>query len=140
MSEKRQKPVPVIDELTRPFWEAARAHSLVVQKCSACGYYNHPPRSFCDSCLSQELAYVPVSGRGKIYSFTVMHQRDVAGFEEESPFINVVVELEEQLRLLMVTTLKATERASAQIGAPVEVYFEGRDGNLVVPQFRPAAV
>jgi uncharacterized protein len=138
MSEKRQKPVPVIDESTRPFWEAAREQRLVVQKCGACGYYNHPPRSFCDSCLSQQLAYAPVSGRGKIYTFTVMHQRDVAGFEEESPFVNIVVELEEQQRLLMVAILRQQERELIRIGAPVEVCFEDRGGNLVVPQFRLA--
>jgi hypothetical protein len=136
MSEKRQKPVPVIDELTRPFWEAARERRLVVQQCGACGYYNHPPRSFCDSCLSQQLAYAPVSGRGKIYTFTVMHQRDVAGFEEESPFVNIVVELEEQQRLLMVSTLEQEASEPVRIAAPVEVFFENRGGNLVVPQFR----
>src|SRR5580704_15701313 len=136
MSEKRQKPVPVIDELTRPFWEAAREQRLVVQKCGACGYYNHPPRSFCDSCLSQQLAYAPVSGRGRIYTFTVMHQRDVAGFEDESPFVNIVVELEEQQQLLMVATLRQQDREQVRIGAAVEVCFEDRGGNLVVPQFR----
>ncbi|MGH7934817.1 MAG: Zn-ribbon domain-containing OB-fold protein [Candidatus Binataceae bacterium] len=136
MSEPRQKPVPVLDELTRPFWEAAKQRRLVVQRCAACAYYNHPPRPFCDACLSQELSFVPVSGRGTVWSFTVMHQRDVAGFEDAAPFIDIVVELAEQPMLLMVSNVAISERDRVRIGAPVEVYFEDRGNDVAVPQFR----
>ena len=136
MSEQRLKPVPVADELTCPFWEAAREGRLMVQRCGACSYYNHPPRSFCDACLSRELSFAPVSGRGRIYSFTVMHQRDVAGFEDEAPFVNIVVELEEQKRLLMVANLPGGEREKVRVGAPVEVCFEKRGEGVVIPQFQ----
>ncbi len=134
--EKSSKPIPAADELTAPFWEAARARRLVIQRCSACGYYNHPPRQFCDACLARELAFAPASGRGAVFSYTVMHQRDVAGFEGEAPFINIVVELAEQPMLLMVGNLPIGERERVRIGAPVEVWFEDRGGGVVVPQFR----
>jgi uncharacterized OB-fold protein len=136
MSEPRQKPVPIVDELSRPFWEAAREHRLVVQRCGECGYYNHPPRSFCDACLSQQLAFVRVSGNGTILTFTVMHQRDVAGFEQEAPFVNIVVELAEQPRLLMVANIATADREKVRIGAPVEAWFEDRGNGVVIPQFR----
>ena len=136
MSTASKKPVPVADELSRPFWTAANERQLALQRCDSCGYYNHPPRPFCDACLARELHFVPVSGRGTVYAFTVMHQRDVAGFEQEAPFINIVVELEEQPRLLMVSNLPLSERARVAIGAAVEVYFEERGDNVVVPQFR----
>ena len=135
MSESRPKPIPVPDDLSRPFWDAAREHRLVLQRCASCGYYNHPPRLACDACLSQQFTFEPVSGRGTIYTFTVMHQRDVAGFENEAPFINLVVELEEQPRLLMVSNLPIAERDRVRIGTPVEVIFEDR-GGVIVPQFR----
>jgi uncharacterized OB-fold protein len=135
MSEARAKPIPVADELSTPFWEAARERRLVIQRCG-CGYYNHPPRKVCDACLSQDLKFVAVSGRGKIYTFTVMHQRDVAGFESEAPFVNIVVELDEQPMLLMVSNLRGAERDRVRVGAPVEVHFEARDGDVVIPQFR----
>jgi uncharacterized protein len=138
MSGTRHKPVPVADDLTRPFWEAARERRLLVQKCGACGYYNHPPRSVCDACLSQQLAFAPVSGRGTIYTFTVMHQKDVAGFGEEAPFINVVVELDEQPRLLMVCNIAASERGKIRIGAAVRVDFEDRGDGVLIPQFNLA--
>jgi hypothetical protein len=136
VSASAKKPIPVADELSRPFWDAAKARRLEVQRCGSCGYYNHPPRQYCDACLGQELSFTPVSGRGTIYTFTVMHQRDVAGFEEEAPFINIVVELVEQAQLLMVSNLPIAERAKVKIGATVEVYFEDRGEGVVLPQFR----
>jgi uncharacterized OB-fold protein len=136
VSATSKKPVPVADELSSPFWQAAKERRLVIQRCASCGYYNHPPRLFCDACLAQELRFEPVSGRGTVYTFTVMHQRDVAGFEDEAPFINIVVELAEQPQLLMVSNLPIADRAKVSIGAAVEVDFEDRGEGVVVPQFR----
>ncbi len=136
MSDVRAKPIPVADEVSAPFWDAVRERRLVVQRCAACGYYNHPPRRVCDACLSQDLTFAPVTGKGKIYSFTIMHQRDVAGFENEAPFINLVVELSEQPMLLMVSDLSHTERDRVRVGAAVEVYFEDCGDGSVIPQFR----
>jgi uncharacterized OB-fold protein len=136
MSEARPKPTPIPDDVTRPFWDAAKERRLVVQRCGACGYYNHPPRTVCDACLSQELSFQQVSGRGRVHTFTVMHQRDVPGFESEAPFISIVAELEEQPMLLMVSNLPMSERERVSIGAPVMVEFEDRGNGVVVPQFR----
>jgi hypothetical protein len=136
MSTTSKKPVPVADELSRPFWDAAKERRLVIQRCGSCGYYNHPPRRFCDACLVQDLRFETISGRGTIYTFTVMHQRDVAGFEDDAPFINIVVELAEQPQLLMVSNLPIADRNKVSIGAAVEVVFEDRDDGVVVPQFR----
>jgi uncharacterized protein len=136
MSEARLKPIPSPDDVTLPFWEAVNKRRLVVQRCTACGYYNHPPRTVCDACLSPELHFEPVSGRGSIHTFTVMHQRDVPGFELEAPFVNIVVELEEQQMLLMVSNLPISERERVLIGAPVMVEFEERGDGVIVPQFR----
>jgi uncharacterized OB-fold protein len=138
VSEPVTRPVPLPDALSAPFWEAARARQLVVQRCQSCNYYNHPPRPFCDACLGQDLKFEPVSGRGHVYTFTIMHQRDVAGFEGEAPFINIVVELIEQPLLLMVANMPGDERDRLRAGAAVEVWFEDRAAGVVVPQFRLA--
>ena len=136
MSDTGLKPIPSADEITQPFWEAVKGRRLVLQRCATCNYYNHPPRTVCDACLSQELHFEPVSGRGRIHTFTVMHQRDVPGFESEAPFINIVVELEEQPMLLMVSNLSIAERDRVRIGAPVMVEFEDRGNCVILPQFR----
>ena len=137
MSDMRAKPIPSPDELTEPFWEAARHRRLVIQRCTKCNYYNHPPRILCDACLSQELHFEAVSGRGRIHTFTVMHQRDVPGFESEAPFVNIIVELEEQSMLLMVSNLPISERDRVRIGGPVMVEFEDRGNEVILPQFKP---
>jgi uncharacterized protein len=130
------KPLPAIDELTKPFWQAATQHQLAIQRCQECNYFNHPPRPLCDACLSQRLEFVPVSGRGTVYSYTVMHQPNIAGFEKEVPYINVLVELDEQPRLFMVSYLPMSEQAKLRIGGQVEVTFEKIDDEVTLPQFR----
>lgn len=136
MSQQSRRPLPAVDDLTRPFWEAARQQQLVVQRCSECGYFNHPPRPVCDACQSQQLAFAPVSGKGTIYTFSVMYQPNIAGFEDQIPYLNVLVELDEQPRLFMVANLPGSERDKVKIGGRVEVYFEKIDDETTLPVFR----
>ena len=137
MTNRQGRPLPVADDLSQPFWEAAKQQRLVVQRCRECGYFNHPPRSACDACQSQQLQFEPVSGRGTIYSFTVMHQPNIAGFEDQIPYINILVELEEQPLLFMVSNLPASDLDKIKIGGQVEVSFEEVDPDTALPQFRP---
>ena len=137
MTSRQGRPLPVADDLSQPFWEAGKQHRLVVQRCRECGYFNHPPRPACDACQSQQLQFEPVSGRGTIYSFTVMHQPNIAGFEDQIPYINILVELEEQPLLFMVSNLPASDLDKIKIGGQVEVYFEEVDPDTTLPQFRP---
>ena len=136
MTNRQGRPLPVADDLSQPFWEAAKQQRLVVQRCRECGYFNHPPRPACDACQSQQLQFEPVSGQGTIYSFTVMHQPNVAGFENQIPYINILVELEEQPLLFMVSNLPASDLDKIKIGGQVEVYFEEVDPDTTLPQFR----
>ena len=137
MTDRQGRPLPVADDLSQPFWEAAKQRRLVVQRCRECGYFNHPPQPACDACQSQQLQFEPVSGRGTIYSFTVMHQPNIAGFEDQIPYINILVELEEQPLLFMVSNLPASDLDKIKIGGQVEVYFEEVDPDTTLPQFRP---
>lgn len=134
--EQQSKPLPAVDELTQPFWEAAARQQLVIQRCQECAYFNHPPRTVCDACQSQRLAFVPVSGRGRIYSYAVMHQPNIAGFEQDIPYLNLLIELDEQPRLLLVSYLPMAAKATVHIGAAVEVYFEPVNAEITLPQFR----
>lgn len=134
--EQQPKPLPAVDELTQPFWEAAARQQLVIQRCQECAYFNHPPRTVCDACQSQRLAFVPVSGRGRIYSYAVMHQPNIAGFEQDIPYLNLLIELDEQPRLLLVSYLPMAAKAAVHIGAAVEVFFEPVNAEITLPQFR----
>jgi uncharacterized OB-fold protein len=135
---------PEASDLTRPFWEAARHGRLVIQRCQACGYYNHPPRPACDACLSTDLGFEDVSGRGAVWSYTVMHQKSVAGFEDAVPYLTALVELDEQPMLLLISNIPGADPATLKIGDRVHVTFEsipldsqgeGEGGEVTLPQF-----
>src|SRR5208337_1493634 len=66
------KPLPKPSPTSRPFWEAARRHELTLQRCGACRAFIYYPRDRCSKCFSDQLAWERVSGRGKVYSFTVV--------------------------------------------------------------------
>jgi hypothetical protein len=127
--------VPAITDLTRPFWDAAREGRLVIQRCADCRYYNHPPKEACDNCLSTSLAFEDVSGRGSVWSWTVMHQKSVAGFEDTVPYLTALVELDEQPMLLLVTNLPCATPGGFEIGDRVHVTFEALPDGSHLPQF-----
>src|SRR5437764_5884220 len=91
------KPVPVPDEYSEGFWEAAAAHVLAIQRCQTCRFYSYPPVTLCQSCLSQDRAFrfEPVSGRATIRTWTVMRQAFLPGFQGDIPYVVAEVELEE---------------------------------------------
>ncbi len=130
------RPVPEIIELTRPFWDAARKHILLIQKCGDCGFRNYPPKPYCDHCGSENLAYERVSGRGQIYSYTITYEARVPSFKEKVPYMTVAVELGEQPGLLMVTNLLGGDPQQVKIGQQVEVAFEQINDEITLPQFR----
>jgi uncharacterized protein len=69
-----KKPVPAITPDMKPFFDAAKRHELVVQRCTQCGTHRFPAREICSTCLSREAEWVQVSGDGEIFSYNVMHQ------------------------------------------------------------------
>jgi hypothetical protein len=129
------KPIPEITEELRPFFAAAREHRLVVQRCRGCGAHRFPVREICSSCLSREAEWVPVSGRGTIFSYNVMHQVYHPGFAADVPYAVVLVELAEGPR--MVSNLVGCPAADVRIGMPVEVVFERLSPEVSLPKFRP---
>jgi hypothetical protein len=131
---KASIPLPRIDEESRGFWEACARHELVVQRCAACRVLRYYPRALCPRCLSDDVEWVRCSGRGTVYSFTVMHQNQAPGFRERLPYVLAYIELEEGPRML--TTI--VECDAVRIGMPVEVTFEDVSEHVALPRFRPA--
>jgi uncharacterized OB-fold protein len=132
------RPLPIADELTGPFWDAARDGGLAIQRCQRCGTYFHPPLPHCDMCESRELRFETVSGRGTIYSFTRLHASGLDAFAAAEPYAVVFVELAEQLWLLLTCNMDGTEPTAIRIGAPVEVTFVDVGDGVVLPDFRLA--
>ncbi|HEY2331395.1 MAG TPA: OB-fold domain-containing protein [Acidimicrobiales bacterium] len=132
-----ERPLPVRDEGNEAYWDGAQDEKLVLLRCAACGTYVHPPtRTLCPSCRSEELEASAVSGRGTVYSWSVMHSGGNPGFEAKIPYTVLVVELVEQRGLITIGNLVDGDPANLAIGTPVEVCFEKVNDEVTLPQWR----
>jgi uncharacterized OB-fold protein len=127
------RPLPVANDLTRPYWEAASRRELVIQRCGRCGHWIHLPARTCENCYSVDLHFEQVTGRGTIASTAIARAQIADGFE--APFACIAVELDEQPGLLVVTNLLGVAPDDAVIGRRVRVCFETLTDNVVLPQF-----
>jgi uncharacterized OB-fold protein len=128
-------PVPRIDDENEAFWTGGIDGYLEITRCAECGYYVHPPAPRCGRCYSDRVAPASVSGRGRVYTFTVNEHAWTPGLEV--PYVIAVVELEEQAGLRVLTNIVGTSPADVSIDMPVHVEFVER-GAAFVPVFRPA--
>jgi uncharacterized OB-fold protein len=132
-----EKPVPVPDEASRPFFEGARHHQLMLQRCTACGRWLWPVKSRCPHCWSPDLTWAAASGRGSLYSFTVVHQVVHPAFAAAVPYIIAAIDLEEGVRII--SNIVDCPHDELRIGMPLTVTFEEVSAAVTLPKFRPAA-
>jgi uncharacterized OB-fold protein len=131
----RPKPLPVITEENRPFWEGCQQGKLLLQQCRKCHHYQFYPRLYCMQCSSETLQWVEANGRGVIYSFTIIYQNKSPEFVHETPYNVAIVQLEEGPRLLSnIVDVDATE---LQVDLPVAVVFDQVTDAITLPRFRP---
>jgi uncharacterized OB-fold protein len=131
-----KKPIPAITPDMRPFFEAAKRHELVVQRCHQCGTHRFPAREICSTCLSRDAEWVKVSGAGEVFSYNVMHQIYHPGFADEAPYAVVVVKLKEGAK--MNSNLLGIKPHDIKIGMPVKVVFEDITDEVTLPKFVPS--
>jgi len=127
------RPLPLPDPETAFFWEATARRQLEILRCQTCRTWIHYPKPSCWNCGSGDLKPEPVSGRGTVYSYTVTHQ-DVPGYT--APFAVVIVELEEQAGLRMVSNVVDVPPEDVRIGMPVEVTFQPVAEDVWLPLFK----
>ncbi len=131
------RPLPVPDEASAPYWQAAARHVLALPRCSVCATFALPPGVVCGACQSSspDFTYEAVSGRGTIRSWTVLHDSFLSGFDNDLPFVLVDVELDEQAGLRMIGRLLDGPAATVHLGDPVRVAFEDLAPGTSVPAF-----
>lgn len=130
-----QKPLPLVDSFNKPFWDAAAGHVLKVQKCGNCGRHQYPALALCPDC-SSELGWVKASGRGELYTYTIIRRVLNPAFEQEVPYNVSIVRLEEGP--LMLSNVVGVENDDLEIGLPLEVVFEDVADQVAVPKFKLA--
>ena len=131
------RPLPSPNPLTAPYWQAAHQGELKLPRCEACAKFHFYPRSACPHCGSVNLAWQAVSGKGEVYSFTIVHRAPSKGFEVLVPYVVAVVALAEGPHLM--TRLTQVQPDAVCIGMAVAVEFEKQDDETTLPVFRPAA-
>src|SRR6266508_4609691 len=120
-----EKPLPLANEDTQEYWEAAKRGELRLQKCGGCGHLRFPPAVLCARCLSGDSTWEHVSGRGKVYTWIVVERPQHPAFYEDVPYNVAIVELDEGPRLH--SRIVGCANADIRIGMPVEVVFEKKN-------------
>jgi uncharacterized OB-fold protein len=128
--------LPLVTDQNRHFWTGGAHGELRFLRCTACRHWIHPPQPICPACLGRELGVEAASGRARVATFTVNHQRWIPGFEP--PYLVAIVELPEQTGLRLTTNLVNCAPEDARIDMPVRVVFEQRD-DVWIPLFEPDA-
>jgi len=130
------KPLPVTNDVTAPFWEAAKRHEMMLQRCKQCGHRFMYPREMCPNCMAFDLEWVKVAGKGRLYSFGVTRQPAHPSFNDVVPFIFALVQLDEGPRII--TNLVDCAIEDAYVEMPVEVTYDDVTPEFTLVKFKPA--
>ena len=135
-----QKAIPVADSQDAPYWDGAKEGKLVLQHCSGCGLVSARPRVVCPRCHGEAFEWKPVSGKGTIHSYTIVHQTTASGFQDEVPYVVCHVQINEEPTCFVTANLLVDQSQfdKLTISLPVVVDFEDRGNGVVVPQWRLA--
>ena len=129
------RPLPEVTPANEYFWTSGRSGALELLRCTACGYWIHPPSPVCPQCLGKP-APQPVSGRGVVHAFTVNHQQWLPGIPV--PYVVAIVELVEQPGLRLTTNIVGAPPEDVHTDLPVVVTFEQVE-DVYLPLFRPVS-
>ena len=134
-----RKPLPAITPEAKPFWDAAAQNKLTMQRCQDCRVWVWTPRPSCNECGSERVEWTSMSGRGEVYSFTVIRQ--VVGraaskaFEPEIPFVVAWVDLDEGPR--MITNIVIDDAEKLVIDQPL-TFVPAEEQGHGIARFKPA--
>ena len=129
-------PAPMVTSTTQNFWDATARGEFQLQRCATCSAIVWFPRAECPECWTQTLSSFTASGRGTVYSFTVI-RKGAGDYEGKGPFVVAYVELEEGPRVL--TNIVECDVDSVRVGMPVSVVWHDTGKGNALYRFRPVA-
>ncbi len=136
MNDSLAFPYPVPEYGTEPYWAACNEQRLVMQRCRACGHFRWQPAPICTRCQAPDHDWAPLSGRGRIYSWTVITHPVHPAAIAKVPYVVVEVELDDQPGLRMIANLLDAAPYAIAFDAPVRVCFEQHPAGQYLPMFR----
>ncbi len=129
------KPLPIITNENRPFWEGCKQGKLLLQYCDACQRFQFYPRLYCMQCGAQNLRWVEASGHGMVYSYTIIRQNKSPEFRDDVPYNVALIQLEEGPRML--SNVIDIAPGDLRVDLPVTVVFDPVSDEIALPRFRP---
>lgn len=134
------RPSPVPDADSAPFWEACREHRLTVQRCAGCGRLRWPPAGVCPNCRQRGGEWTNVRGTGTVSSYVVAHRAVHPAFADLVPYTIAFVALDEAPDdLVMVSNLIDISWEDVRVGMTVQVTFDDLPDGAALPLFRVVA-
>ena len=124
--------------VTAAFWQGCQNQQLLIQRCVQCNHLQFYPRSICTVCLSEDLEWKQASGRGRIWTYTVIRHPVSEAYADEVPYVLALIRLDEGPT--MMSALIECDPESVESGMPVEVVFEQWSDTTSMPKFRPALI
>ena len=121
---------------TQPFWDATARHELVAAQCADCGTFRMPPTPFCPCCQSQRIDWQTLSGRGEVYSYTIVERAILPGMDEHLPYVPAVITLDGAGGVRLISNLVEVEVADIRVSMAVRVVWDDVPGRgVAVPRF-----
>ena len=130
-----QPPRQLRDKYTAPYWDALQQGSLKLPRCRACGHWLFPIGPCCSSCLSDDLEWQPLSGRGEVWSYIVYHHAFDPAFKDKLPYNVAIVKLDEGPRLI--SNIVGIANDDLASGLRVTAQFDRRDDQHSLLRFHP---
>jgi uncharacterized OB-fold protein len=131
------KPLPKPTPWSKPFWEAAREHRLVLRRCNTCGAYQHPPYPSCEVCYGEEFSWVEAAGRASLFAYAINYSAVPFPFLADLPYVTAIVELAEGVR--MISNIVECEHDALRNGIELEVVFRDVSDDCTLPEWRPVS-
>jgi uncharacterized protein len=130
-------PAVLIDRDNIAHYRGLLRSKLLINQCAACGYWIYPHRSLCPRCLSWGVKPTQVSGKGKVFMFTLIHQERDPNDRLREPIIAAAVELVEQSGLRYLARVVNCPRSQLSFDMPVQLMWMEGEGRKM-PAFEPA--
>ncbi len=130
------RPLPTITPDTEEFWKSTKAHTAKLQRCNVCGNFWYYPGPVCHTCGAQDWTWTPLSGKGTIYSYSVLERAKGNPYENDVPITIVLVRLAEGP--VVMSNLFDYEPEELAIDADVVMDYEDVNDEVTLAVFRPA--
>lgn len=129
--------IPAIAHEAAEYFAGTLRGELRIQRCTACGKHQHYPRVLCSHCGSDAVEWVTASGRGTVYSYTVIRQNGVPVFKDRQPFVVALVDLDED-GARMIASMPTVDPSDARIGMRVAAEFRPVSDTVALIDFASA--